>query len=236
MQTTDFTGELSPARFSPEEAKVVGFRLELIHFLRTPLHCVHEVLSEVSTPGCIEDFFQQMSEERKKHLFLTQMAKVTQLSGCYTLNLTVSMLEDNAFIAQILEQRYAQKIIIEIQDPGNLLQLNDVEQAAVFDAITRLSAAEYRVWLDDLYPEHLYAWRKSGITFDAVKIDCQLFRQLSDSATVFARTVRRYREAGKMVVVEGVETIADYITCLQSGADALQGYFFRQEWIRLPVH
>ncbi|AMR39201.1 EAL domain-containing protein [Pluralibacter gergoviae] len=237
MQTDNCPETASQETLSPpEEVRVTGFRLELIHFLRRPLHGVREVLSEVSAGGTAEDFFRDLSEESKKQLFCQQMASVLPLSGRYTLNLSVSMLADAAFVEQILAQKLGRKIIIEIQDPGSLLRLNSVEQQTIFTAVKRLSAGEYQVWLDDLYPEHLYAWSRSGLIFDAVKIDCHLFRQFSQSAAVFARLVRRYRDAGKMVVVEGVESIEDYIICLRSAADALQGYFFRQEWRRLSLH
>lgn len=217
------------------ENAITGIRLEVIHFLRTPLRRVQEVLSEVSQAGSADAFFRDMSLERKERLFLQQMARILRLDGSYTLNLSVSMLADAAFIRQLAEQAHQRRIIIEIQDPGSLLQLGAGEQQQIFIHVKRLINTGYRVWLDDLYPEHLLYWCRSGIDFDAVKIDAALFKKLALSNEGLAAVVRRYRDIGRQVVVEGVETIDDYVTCLHGAADAIQGYFFKSQWVSLPA-
>ena len=216
-------------------AEITGFRLELIHFLRTPLRSVREVLSEVSGVDSVEDFFRVQSLESKKRLLLRQMKSVQPLSGSYTLNLSVRMLEDSAFIKQLAEWQHEHKMILEVQDPGELLPLNTAGRQRAFSALRSLADCGYRIWLDDLYPEYLQAWDRSGICFDAVKMDCHLFRQLSHSQYVFDAMVQRYHQAGRQVIVEGIETVEDYILCLRGLADAIQGYFFKSEWIRLAA-
>jgi len=217
------------------ENAITGIRLEVIHFLRAPLRRVQEVLSEVSAEVSVENFFRNMPLERKERLFLQQMARILHLGGSYTLNLSVSMLADAAFIQQLAEQVHERRIIIEIQDPGSLLHLSAEAQQRIFFGVRQLADAGYRIWLDDLYPEHLFYWRQAEIDFDAVKIDAALFRQLALSDEALAAVVRRYRHIGHQVVVEGVETIDDYVTCLHGAADAIQGYFFKSQWISLPA-
>lgn len=218
-----------------QENAITGIRLEVIHFLRAPLRRVQEVLSEVSAAGSIEDLFRNMPLEKKEQLFLQQMARILSLGGSYTMNLSVSMLADTAFIQQLTEQVHERRIIIEIQDPGSLLRLNAEEQQQIFTGVRQLADIGYRIWLDDLYPEHLFNWRQAGIDFDAVKIDAALFRQLSLSDEALAALIKRYRDIGHQVVVEGVETVDDYVTCLHGAADAIQGYFFKSQWVSLPA-
>ncbi len=63
--------------------------------------------------------------------------------------------------------------------------------------------------------------------FDAVKISNTLFHQFRTAEHQLTRLIARYRQIGRRVVIEGVETRQDYALSLESGADAVQGFLLR---------
>lgn len=205
---------------------VAGIRLEKIHFFADPGRSLHEVLSQLHHAYDAETFFRQLSTRARETLFLEQMSMVLTQQGHFTLNLSLSLLLTPTFIEKLLARGHQQRIILEIQDPQSLLPLDEQQQEHAFSAIRALHTAGYRVWLDDLLPLHFVCWQRAGIRFDAVKIDHQLFRQLSDTPARLAMLVARYRYLGEQIVIEGVETPQDFTLCQQSGACAVQGFLF----------
>lgn len=210
-----------------ELAAVCGIRLEMIYFFADSASNVSEVLSKVETDCSLDTFFRQLSVQAKQQLFLWQIQQVTTLPGHFSLNLSLNMIIQPAFVQALITLAQPARIIIEIQDPGTLSDLTQSERQKVLAAVRTLCRAGFKVWLDDLYPQQVCSWQFSGIRFDAIKISSALFHQLRTTGPQLACLIARYREVGERVVIEGVETEHDFAIGRSSGADAVQGFLLR---------
>lgn len=206
---------------------ICGIRLEMIHFFADAEPNVQEVLSQVETPDSLDVFFRHLSAQAKQQLFLWQIRQVTPLSGRFSINLSLNMIAQPTFVQSLITQADPARIIIEIQDPGTMAHLGHSEQQHVLTSVRILRRAGFHVWLDDLYPQQLLTWQSSGMRFGAVKISSTLFHQFRSAQHQLASLIVRYRQVGRRVVIEGVETRQDYALSLESGADAVQGFLLR---------
>lgn len=212
-----------------ELLRITGIRLQRIHFFDDVSLDVREVLSQVRTPLPLDLFFKHLSITARQQLFLWQMQRVLACSGSYSLNLSVRMLICQSWITRLAKHAHQGRIVIEIQDPGTMMRLEKAEQQAVCIAVKTLVRHGFRVWLDDVSPEQFFVWRLSGIRFDAIKIESEMFHQFRSSEWQLRVLVNHFRGLGERVVIEGVETPQDYAICRMSGADAVQGFLFAQE-------
>ncbi|ENT2994015.1 EAL domain-containing protein [Raoultella planticola] len=229
IENVRFPSEMSHHR---ELSPVCGIRLEMIHFFADSVSNVTEVLSQIQTKLSPDAFFRHLSVQAKQQLFLWQIQQVIALPGRFSLNMSLNMMTQPAFIQTLIAQGRPTRIIIEIQDPGNMQHLARDERQIVLAAIRTLYRAGFKVWLDDLYPHQVPIWQRTGMRFDAIKISSELFHQLRTAEPQLAALIARYREMGERVVIEGVETGQDYALSRDSGADAVQGFLLRDP---LPI-
>jgi len=114
-------------------------------------------------------------------------------------------------------------IVIEILES----KVKDVEALAKFIQIHRDHG--FLVALDDVGKGHSNFDRIPVIQPDIIKIDRSLVVNLQDDyfrQEIFKSLVQLGQKIGAVVLAEGVETESETLTCLELGADLLQGYYF----------
>lgn len=118
-------------------------------------------------------------------------------------------------------------------DPKNILieilesKVKDVEALAKFIQIHREHG--FLIALDDVGKGHSNLDRIPIIQPDIIKIDRSLVTNIQEDyyrQEVFKSLVQLGQKIGAVVLAEGVETEEETLTCLELGADLLQGYFF----------
>lgn len=116
-------------------------------------------------------------------------------------------------------------IVIEILES----KVKDVEALAKFIHIHREHG--FLIALDDVGKGHSNLDRIPIIQPDIIKIDRSLVTNIQDDyyrQEVFKSLVHLSQKIGALALAEGVETEAETLTCLELGADLLQGYYISQ--------
>ncbi|MFL9961749.1 EAL domain-containing protein [Paraburkholderia sediminicola] len=97
------------------------------------------------------------------------------------------------------------------------------------DAVAQLRLHGFLIALDDFGAGDTNLSRVWDLRPDVVKLDRELIRQAATSyrnARSLLRLVELLHETGTLVAVEGVETEAEALLCLDCDADFAQGYYF----------
>ncbi len=118
-------------------------------------------------------------------------------------------------------------------DPKNILieilesKVKDVEALAKFIQIHREHG--FLIALDDVGKGHSNLDRIPVIQPDVIKIDRSLVTNIHQDyyrQEIFKSLVQLGQKIGAVVLAEGVEPEEETLTCLELGADLLQGYYF----------
>jgi EAL domain-containing protein (putative c-di-GMP-specific phosphodiesterase class I) len=119
---------------------------------------------------------------------------------------------------------YARRVVLEITERAALGEVADLE-----GRIARLRALGFRIALDDLGAGYAGLTSVAQLEPEVVKLDMSLVRDIHHRPTqqrLVKSMVDLFRDMGRLVVVEGVETI-DEAQCLAGlGCDLFQGYLF----------
>ncbi len=144
-----------------------------------------------------------------------------------SLNLPPSVLNDPQcaeWIHEALRQHgiAAQRLTLE------LLEVQLAEGDAQSNALERLRALGVGMAMDDFGSGYSNVHRLSSVSFDMIKIDQNLTRQLEfnplSNTTLFATLIQLVRDLGKSAIVEGLETMAHLEAATVLGAEFGQGY------------
>ncbi|HEX7325155.1 MAG TPA: EAL domain-containing protein [Rhodanobacteraceae bacterium] len=134
-------------------------------------------------------------------------------------NIPVCVLEDRA--ARIWLATHACGLTLEILETGNVRDWPGVART-----LRVLRAHGSRIAIDDYGAGH---WNASTLaqlpTVDVVKLDRALLRTRKGRAAL-PYLVSAIHAWGAEALIEGVESEADHVTVLTSGADAGQGYWY----------
>lgn len=87
----------------------------------------------------------------------------------------------------------------------------------------------FLIALDDVGNGHSNLDRIFHVRPDIIKIDRLLISEIDKDyykQELFKALVRMAKKTGSLVVAEGIETHSEALTCLEYGADMLQGYYF----------
>lgn len=208
-------------------AAVNGMRLQPLVKLDNGQYLGHEVLAQVVTDLCLDDYFQSLSIEAHLLLFWYQMEALHRLddpeTGLFFLNLPVRVLSDAACCRRLKQIRicYRRNMVIEVQDPAALLALTPTRRQVFQTQVRQLRMAGWSVWLDDLTQTIQAGLTDGAYWFDGVKTDCSEIRQHT-----LPELVKQARHLGRQVLVEGIETEAGLLRARASGAEWGQGYLW----------
>jgi EAL domain-containing protein (putative c-di-GMP-specific phosphodiesterase class I) len=110
-----------------------------------------------------------------------------------------------------------------------ILETPQPRNGVLADAVAQLRLHGFLIALDDFGAGETNLSRVWDLQPDVVKLDRELIRQAATShlkARSLLRLVGLLHEIGTLVAVEGVETEAEALLCLDCDADFAQGYYF----------
>lgn len=209
---------------------IEGIRLQPMVDLKSGKQQGCEVLSLLAPPMSYEDFFQTLPPEASLVLFFRQLDTLKQLNepGPFFLNLPVRVLSDPDCIRRLRRVRtcYHRNLVIELQDPEELLSMDDCQKNTVKEQMQKLRTKGWSIWLDDLTPDIWGGIKNNGFWFDGVKTD---WREMT--RRTLPNLVKQARQLGRKILVEGVETEKDLIRASASGAELGQGFLWPDKLI-----
>lgn len=115
------------------------------------------------------------------------------------------------------------RIVLEVVERAGL---TDIE---LLDFVTEYRAAGFRIAIDDFGAGASNYDRVIGMHPDIIKLDRSLIANAARSPRarrLFPHVVGLLREAGSLVLVEGIETIEQAHIAIDADAELLQGYYF----------
>ena len=131
--------------------------------------------------------------------------------------------------------RMASRTVLEITERASLDGVSDVHAK-----VKRLRALGFQIAVDDLGAGYAGLSSFSQLEPDIAKIDMSLVRGIDSEPrkqSIVRSMTRLCDELGTLVVVEGVETIAERDTLVDLGSDLLQGFLFAkpERGFKLPA-
>lgn len=185
---------------------------------------------ELSNPGLIFDAAESLGRVRElgrvvRANVAADMAKAPEGVPVFV-NLHPLELGDAELVARDAPlTRHAERVVLEITERASLNVVPDLAKT-----LNLLRALGYRIAVDDLGSGYAGLSSFSDLKPDIAKLDMSLIRGI-DTCRMRQSLVRCMLEVcredlGTRVVCEGIETVAEYQTLRQLGADLLQGYLF----------
>ncbi len=149
------------------------------------------------------------------------------LALAVSLNLPPSVLNDPQ-CADWLDEALSAHGIAAQRLTLELLEVQLADDDAQSSGLERLRARGVGIAMDDFGSGYSNVHRLSSMSFDAIKIDQNLPRQLEASplpnTTLFGTLIQLVRALGKSTIVEGLETVAHLEAAAVLGAQFGQGY------------
>ena len=180
------------------------------------------------------------ASRHKQSLLLDRLCRESALAGFATVagldpdlilfvnvdgsSLTRSTAESTALIRMTEEHGIPpERVVIEIIE-------SKIDDAA---ALQRFVAAHrqrgFLIALDDMGTGHSNLERIPSIKPDIIKLDRSLIQDIDreyHKQELFDFFIKMAQRIGVFVVVEGIETEAEALSCLERGADLVQGFYF----------
>ena len=203
-----------------------------------------EALIRATNPGSGKsispNYLFDAANRHKQSLQLDRMCREAALTGFATLasldpelilfiNVDVSSLsrsnaESNALIKLTEEHGIpSERVAIEIIES----KIRDASALQRFVAFHRKRG--FLIALDDMGAGHSNLERIASIKPDIIKLDRSLIQNIDreyHKQELFDFFLKLAHKIGVVVVVEGIETEAEALSCLERGADLVQGYYF----------
>ena len=186
------------------------------------------------------NFLFDAASRHKQSLELDRMCREAALAGFASLagldpdlilfiNVDVSSLSRSAAEANALielTEKYgipSERVVIEIIES----KISDASALQRF--ITNHRRRGFLIALDDMGAGHSNLERIPSIKPDIIKLDRSLIQNIDreyHKQELFDFFIKLAHRIGVFVVVEGIETEAEALSCLERGADLVQGYYF----------
>ena len=204
------------------------------------LEALVRATNPVSGKPISPNYLFNAAARHKQSLQLDRMCREAAVSGFATLasldpdlilfvNVDVSSLgrstvESNALIK--LTEEYGippERVAIEIIES----KINDASALQRFIANHRRRG--FLIALDDMGAGHSNLERIPSIKPDIIKLDRSLIQNIDQEyhkQELFDFFIKLAHRIGVFVIVEGIETEAEALSCLERGADLVQGYYF----------
>ena len=145
----------------------------------------------------------------------------------------VDLLDDELFEGTAPLARYSKRVVLEITERASLETIPDASQR-----MQELRLLGYRIALDDLGAGYAGLTSFAQLEPDVVKIDVALVRGI-DADPLKQRMVgtllKLFKDLGKQVVAEGVETAEERDALCVIGCELFQGYLFAKPGPNFPA-
>lgn len=221
--------------------KTVGIRFQPLVCLTSGKQVGQEILAMLGPGTEPETFFRSFSHDVCLAQFFEQVDFITQkkLPGLSFLNLPSGILVDTGCLRRLNRLRpcYRKNLVIEIQEPIEMVIADDSRAQAMAAGMNYLSRSGWQIWADYLTPHLCRALNRRQFCFDGVKIDrheiCRHRAYGAASLSALVIEARKLVKGGRnRVVIEGIETMTDLEYARQSGASWGQGYVWPEALLR----
>lgn len=212
-----------------------GLRLQPFIDLETGEQTGQEALSVLSAGIEPEHFFPTFEPDVCLLQFFDQMDIVRQMkltTPCF-LNLPVRVLAEPECLRCLTQVRvcYRRNIVIEVQDPAEIVIAEDRIAEAVMRGVNTLRCYGWQVWLDDLTYSVWRVLSKAGMQFDGVKIDRKELACPQSLETLVKQARKLVVSQENNILIEGIETEDDLARARKSGASWGQGFLWPEKKI-----
>ncbi len=125
------------------------------------------------------------------------------------------------------------RIVLEVTERVSLDRIKNIHER-----ISNLRSLGFQIALDDLGAGYAGLTSFTLLEPEFVKLDMSLVRGVHESPTkqkIIRSMVRLCQDMGKLIIAEGVETIAERDQLIALGCDLLQGYLFAKPGRPFPA-
>jgi EAL domain-containing protein (putative c-di-GMP-specific phosphodiesterase class I) len=132
--------------------------------------------------------------------------------------------DDSLYAANSPLSAVAKRVVLEITERAPLEKIKDVN-----GRVAQLRAMGYRIAVDDLGAGYAGLASFAQLEPEVVKLDMSLVRDIHlqpTKRTLVKSMVSLCADLGLLMVVEGVETVAERDTLAEIGCELMQGYLF----------
>jgi len=143
------------------------------------------------------------------------------------------LVDPNLTAADSPLSRIAHRVVLEVTERSSLAGLRNLPER-----VAALRELGFRIAVDDLGAGYAGLASFAMLEPEIVKVDMSLTRGIDQSPTkqkVVGSLVALCEDMGKVVVVEGVETVGERDALLELGCDLLQGYLFAKPGPPFPL-
>ena len=172
-----------------------------------------------------EVWFSSLSIEAYMAIFLWQTQVALRCDGFFWINLPVKVLSDPFCISQICKVSHNQKLILEVQDPENLLKLDFLSYKFFSTGLHALRQYGWKVWLDDVKFDFVEKLTSLNIAVDGVKIDKSEIKKPLQIRNLISKS----RELTNHIIVEGIESQESFLCALELDVPLGQGFLWNEK-------
>lgn len=185
----------------------------------------YEILSKLDDSLVAESFFKSANSALIQDVFYQQVEFAGQADNnfYYFINIRTHDLSSMHIDPACFPHA---NIVIELQDPENITQLDSVGMSRLSINIRILQAAGLQVWIDDLQPSLLFVLNSCQINFDGIKIDKGAFWRLCSDIPQLTRFLSHCQYYSDKLLIEGVENKAHYNIATYCNVPYVQGYYW----------
>lgn len=217
------------------QAVISGIRLQSLVDPRTEKIMAYEVLTKFENI-IPEEFFANTSTKFSTSLFhwqLNQLQDILQSGTELWFNLPASAFMNTDEVERIMSTPFIPQLVVEIQDPENLLFIDENGINNIRQNILSLQKEGASVWLDDLKNEIFDEIKEISLPYDGVKIDK---KEISTNPN-FLYFIQKANDRFGKILVEGIETQMHKDILIQSEVNLAQGYLWDEKIIPIKdVH
>lgn len=213
------------------QAVISGIRLQSLVDPKTEKTMAYEVLTKFENI-IPEEFFANTSTKFSTSLFhwqINQLQDILQSGMELWFNLPVSVFMNADEVKRIMSTPFIPQLVVEIQDPENLLHIDENGINNIRQNILSLQKEGASVWLDDLKNEIFDEIKEISLPYDGVKIDKKEISTNPDFLYFIQKANARF---GK-ILVEGIETPMHKDILIKSEVNLAQGYLWDEKLIPL---
>lgn len=210
---------------------LTGYKFESIRFLDDENIVAWEVLSTAPAQINLELFFSNMALEARLSLFFAQLSHVLSTPPCgkYYLNANAEVLLTPDFLQRLRsELGTIENIAIELTDLEQLLLLSADDSQRLRARIAALREMGIAVWADDVHDDILPCLVEQDYRFSGAKIDKHAFWTGRECKDAFLKLAQLCKKIADEVLVEGIETLADFQLARDSHANYGQGFLWNK--------
>lgn len=210
---------------------LTGYKFESIRFLDDENIVAWEVLSTAPAQINLELFFSNMALEARLSLFFAQLSHVLSTPPCgkYYLNANAEVLLTADFLQRLCSEfGTIENIAIELTDLEQLPLLSADDSQRLRARIATLREMGIAVWADDVHDDILPCLVEQDYRFSGAKIDKHAFWTGRECKDAFLKLAHLCQKIADEVLVEGIETLADFQLARDSHANYGQGFLWNK--------